>query len=373
MRIAFDARTAQGPRRGMGSYAHSLLNEFAHGGNAGDITLLTDRRLPPLPPELSSAFKSAQVGGPGGSVAWEQWYLPLALRHFDLFHAPANAAPVFSPHPVVITLHDAIFVRKLGDISAHTYPRQVAGHFYRRYALAAAARRAALVLTVSEASAEDISAKLGVPRERIVVSGEALPESFKAANPASEDGLRKRFSVTGPFLLALGAYEKRKNIPLLFRVLEKLPGYSLVLAGADNRSASGYEAEVRRRKINERVRFLPFVSLSDLKGLYSTAAAFLFPSRKEGFGLPILEAMHCGTPAIASDIPSSRETAGDAAVLLDPDDENAWAAAVSRLGSDTGWRAELAGRGKEREASFTWVKTARATLDAYRRVLEGGN
>lgn len=365
MRIAFDARTVQGARRGMGGYAHSLLAEFARRGANGDITLLTDPALPDLPADIASGYRIARVGGPGGTVLWEQWYLPLALRSFDLLHSPANSAPLRSPIPVVLTLHDAIFMRKLRDISRHTYLRQIAGHLYRKNVLSRASRRARLVLTVSEASRRGIMDRLGIPAERVVVSGEALPDSFMQSPASTEAEIRARFGLEPGYLMALGAYEKRKNIPLLFRMLERLPGRTLVLAGADNLRASGYEAEVRRKGLAGRVRFLPFISLPELKGLYSCALVFLFPSREEGFGLPILESMHCGTPVIAADMPASAETSGGVAVLLDPNDDARWAAAVENIATDGAVRNKLAMGGKAHAGSFKWDSVADLTLKSY--------
>jgi len=357
----------------MGSYARSLLLELGRQGLSSSITLFTDTALQDLDAEISGMFSISAVSGPGGSIGWEQAWVPRSTGKHDLIHCPANAAPLRAPCPVIVTLHDAIFVRKLRDISRFTYPRQVIGHVYRKNLYPMAARRASAVITVSEASRVDISAVMHVPRERITVTGEALPDSFRDSSTTPSGEVRTRFGIPGDFLLALGAYEKRKNIPMLleaFRGVKTATGRipRLVLVGAENLRASGYHREIIRLGLQERVLLLPFVGDGELKGLYSCASAFLFPSRKEGFGLPILEAMACGAPVLSADIPSSRETAGSAAVLLPVDDVPAWTGAMSRALDDREWSAALSGKGKNRAAEFSWGPVAEKTRAVYEAV-----
>ncbi len=374
MRVLVDGRCLQGNARGMGIYTGSLLRALARLGEAGRpaVTLLLDRGLPDPVGGIPGGWPVLRAGTWGGQVVWEQRTVPRAAYAggFDLVHCPANGAPLTSRVPVAVTIHDTIFVRNFREISAVPYPRQLIGHLYRVRRYPRAARNAAAVLTVSEASRRDIERVLGVAPDRITVTPEALPEAFAAATASAAGPLRKLFGLEGPYLLAMGAYERRKNIPLLFDALARSgrPDLKLALAGAENLGASGYPAAVRARGVADRVVFLPYLTDGDLKALYGAAAAFCWPSLREGFGLPLLEAMSCGTPVIASRIPVNEEIAGEAAEYRDPADVDGWAAAMRRAADDGSWRQEVAERGRERVAGFSWDRAAAATRDAWAAV-----
>jgi len=371
LRIAFDARTVQGSRRGMGSYARSLLIELARQERAASIMLFVDPSLSPLDSIITGQYSVTAVHGPGGSIGWEQVWFPRAIKKFDLVHCPANASPLFLPCPVVVTLHDAIFMRNLRDISRFTYTRQILGHIYRKNLYPRSARRARRVITVSEASRQDISTVMNIPAERITVTGEALPESFRETATTPLTDIRTKFGITGEYFLAMGAYEKRKNIPLLFKALKESANQQvqLVLVGAENLRASGYDRDIKALGLSARVLLLPFVSDADLKGLYAGTTAFLFPTRKEGFGLPILEAMTCGAPVISSDISASQETAGEAAEFLSPDDSRQWAKAFDRALREKGWREKMSAKGLARAQQFNWGPVAEKTWEVYTEVV----
>lgn len=376
MRIAVDGRSMQGNRRGMGVYTHSLIEAMARRGSAGDVTVFYDETLSDPDPPVGAGVRGVTLANPGGMLYWEQVALPLAARRFDVLHAPANGCPVWAPCPVVVTLHDAIFMRRLREISEVLYLRQILGHLYRTKVYPVAARRARQVITVSEASKRDIVEVFGIPGDRITVTHEALPESFSRAEPDPPEKVRGKFGIEGAYLLAMGAYEKRKNIPLLFRVMEWLSSSrstcpQLVLTGAENLWATRYAAEVKWRRIGHLVKFLPYASVAELKGLYRGAAALLWPSRREGFGLPLLEAMSCGTPVITSDIPCHREIARDAALFVHPDDELGWRNAVARIMTDRVLRCSLREKGETRHREFSWDEAARKTLEVYARAVRG--
>ena len=373
MKVAFDVRIMQGRPRGMGVYARSLLRAIARRADRPAITLLADSRLPAPEGLPAGAFEIRRVRGIGGIIAWEQYHLPRAAGSFDILHCPANGSPLRSRVPVVVTVHDAIFVRRFRDISAVPYPRQYVGHLYRTRVYPAALQRAAAVITVSETSRQDVIGLLRVPGDRVTVTPESVSETFRECEPTWETDIRGRFGIPGPYLLAMGAYEKRKNIPLLFEVFEHLKiGITsppmLVLAGADNIKATRYREEVAARGIDHLVRFLPYVSERDLKGLHAAAVAFLMPSRKEGFGLPLLEAMSVGTPVIASAIGAHREVAGDAALVLDPDDPEAWIEAIRKVLTDETYRKKLSDLSVAQASRFSWDRTADLTLGVYRKL-----
>jgi glycosyltransferase involved in cell wall biosynthesis len=374
MLVAFDGRPMQGNARGMGVYAGGVLAGLAEAGMAGSVTVVLDRSLPRPPLPMPFADRIRLAGGPGGSVAWEQWHLPRAAGDCDLLHCTANAAPLACRVPVVLTLHDVIFLRKWREISDRAYARQLAGHLYRTGAYPRAARRAAAIITVSEASRAEIASALRLPAGAITVTPEAPGTAFVSAPAAPESALRSRYGITGAFVLGLGGYERRKNVALLIRMMgTSLPGLpsTLVLAGAENIGATRYREEARRLGAGTSVLFLPYVDNADLKGLLAASTAFLWPSLREGFGLPLLEAMVAGAPVVASDTAVNREVAGDAAVYADAGDPVAWAHAVAGVGGDPAKAEDLRGRGRARVAVFSWRRTAEATMEIYRRVIAG--
>jgi len=374
MHVAFDGRPMQGNARGMGIYAAGVLAGLAEAGLAGAITVVLDRSMPrpPLPEPFADRVRLA--GGPGGSVAWEQWHLPRAVRDCDLLHCTANAAPLSCRVPVVLTLHDVIFLRKWRHISDRAYARQLAGHLYRTHAYPAAARRATAIITVSEASRGEISAALRLPAGAITVTPEAPGAAFVSAPAAPEAALRSRYGITGAFVLGLGGYERRKNVATLIRMMGTgTPGLpsTLVLAGAENIGATRYREEAGRLGAGKSVLFLPYVDNTDLKGLLAASAAFLWPSLREGFGLPLLEAMVAGAPVVASDTAVNREVSGDAAAYADAGDPGAWARAVAAVCGDQARAEALRSRGRTRVGAFSWRRTAETTMGVYRRVVEG--
>lgn len=368
--IAVDGRSLQGQPRGMGIYTYSLLAALHRAGCAQRITVFLDASLPK--PVHVPDFPVRLIAGVGGSVMWEQVYLPRALRGFSLLHSPANAAPYFSPCPVVLTLHDAIFVRRLRDISQVTYMRQILGHFYRRYGYPRCARRATAVITVSEAVRGEIIRRVGVDPSRVTVVPEALSESFSRTIVLPESHIRARLGIEGPYLLAMGAYEKRKNVPLLFEAMailkrRKDPPIKLILAGSENMEATHYREQVRDLKIEDMVNFLSYIDEQTLKSLYQYASVFLRPSLSEGFALPALEAMSCGTPLIASDIPVHREVIGDAGMLIRPDDAQKWADGILEITQNAEAADGYREKGRVRIGDFSWDRAAQAVLRVYER------
>ncbi len=375
MNVAFDARITQGTIRGMGVYAINLLRALARHPQAPKLTLLLDASKPdPTGVYLNRYHAVRRLSGFGGTIGWEQWAMR-GVKGFDLLHCPANAAPTGARVPVVVTVHDAIFMRRSSEISDVRYFSQTVGHWYRTTCYPRGARAAAGVITVSEASKREIITRMGVDPDRITVTPEAASEAFGAVAPTPEADLLPRLGLRRPYFLAMGAYEKRKNVALLFRVWESLTLAGgvipqLVLSGAENLRATHYQSEVRERGIWPDVKFLPYLSDADLKGLHTYATAFLMPSRQEGFGLPPLEAMTVGTPVVASRIPAHEEVCGNAAVLLDPDDQAAWVTTVKRLSSDPALRDALRAAGPKRAATFSWDRCAEQTLGAYARATD---
>ena len=300
-------------------------------------------------------------------VLGEQALLPaLAMRAgVDLVHSLASTAPLWGRFRRVVTVHDLIYAR---------FPEAHAGIRDKgmRVLVPQAARRSHRVIADSLSTREDLVQMLGVPAARIDVVPLGLG-GVRRVTPIAERETRARFELgERRVLLSLSAKRPHKNLLALIGALARIPAAErpvLVLAGYP----TAHEAELRARAASEGldadVRFPAWLSAEELEGLWALARAFVFPSLYEGFGLPVLEAMARGVPVACSNASSLPEVAGDAALLFDPHDEAAIAEALRRLLDDAALREQLRVRGLARAGEFTWQRTARLTLESYRRAL----
>jgi glycosyltransferase involved in cell wall biosynthesis len=326
---------------------------------------------------LTSPFARLNHGTGAGArldkLAWETVSLPLAasLRRESLIHSLYFAAPVLKPVPVVVTVHDLI------PLIQEQYHRGPAPILYSRL-MAYAVRSAVAIITVSEHSRRDIVRLLHVPTDRVHVTPEAAGDGF---SPEATNGeamsLRERYRLPARYLLYLGGCERRKNLETLIRAWSRVERrmadreVSLVVVARFPRPDLLFPdiPGLARELGTKRVCFLPYVDETDKPALYRQAVGFCFPSRYEGFGLPPLEAMASGTPTLVSNASSLPEVVGQAARMLDPTDVDAWAGAMLDLVDDEGAREDLAHRGLQRAAEFSWEQTARRTAAVYRSVL----
>jgi glycosyltransferase involved in cell wall biosynthesis len=241
-------------------------------------------------------------------------------------------------------------------------------------------QQASRIIAVSEATKRDLLELYGVEAERI----EVVPHGVDARvfHPSSPDEIgrvRRRFGIEGQYVLSLGGIEPRKNLPNLVRAFARLPARArpaLVLAGGgvewnpEGRDALQEVMREVRADVGERVVLTGYVQEPDKVALLGGAEALVYPSLYEGFGLPVLEAMACGTPVVTSDLSALPEVAGDAAVLVDPRDPDAIASAIERVLGDEDLRRGLADSGMSRAARFTWEETARRTAAVLHRAAE---
>lgn len=318
-----------------------------------------------LPPGIGYV---AEPTHPPTNLGWTLIGLPrAALRAgVDVVHAPAYTAPFWSPVPTVLTIHDVSY-----ELHPQWYPyrrdwmRRV---FYRR-----SAHAASHILTVSGFSASEISAAYHIPRERITVTPLGVDEGFAPADSRMPGELPA--GVVAPYLLHVGDLHERRNLAMLVEAMlaarrhfGAAPALSLVLAGRDRGIADNLFALAAQAGAADAVVQLGTVREKQLRALYRNATALVYPSLYEGFGLPLLEAMASGTPVIASNVASMPEVLGDAGLLLDPMDRQGWMQAIVDIVNDQKKRSRMREAGLRRAAEFTWARTARLTLDVYRRV-----
>ncbi len=309
----------------------------------------------PLPrPVLYDLWHVAGIAGPGRGVG-----------AVDLVHAPSVAVPPTGKIPLVVTAHDAASV---------TMPESSTrrGRWFHASGLAAAARRADLVITVSRFAADELSAHSAIPRDRIRV----VPNGVDGRRAGEDDVARVREHLglgVRPYVLWVGVAQPRKNLETLFEAFARLVATSdlphqLVVAGPQGWLTT-HAGSAAVRRVGPRVRLMGEVAADDVAPLLAGADLFAFPSRHEGFGLPVLEAMAQGTAVACADIPALREVAGDAAELVPPDDVEAWVHALARLLDEDDRRQRLEALGPARAALFGWDRCAEATAAVYAEVL----
>lgn len=322
---------------------------------------------------LSVTRSRWDTGGPWQRIAWEQTRLAAFSRDLDLLHGLAFATPLSCACPTVVTVHDLSFLR---------FPNAFRrfNRSYLSFITRISTRRAARVIAVSESTRQDVIRFFGVPGERVVVVPNGVAEAFRPADPAAVADFRRNKGLPERFILFLGTLEPRKNIVRLLEAyalwLHERPtsakdAPTLVIAGAKGWFYETIFARVNELRLDERVIFPGFVPTEELPWWYRAAELFVYPSLFEGFGLPVLEAMACGTPTITSNASSLPEVAGDAALLIDPEDTEGLAGALARVLAEPEVAAKLRAAGLRQAARFSWARTAAQTVGVYRTSLRG--
>ncbi|MDQ3811885.1 MAG: glycosyltransferase family 4 protein [Chloroflexota bacterium] len=318
----------------------------------------------------TNTFELEEVGPelvqPARRIAWEQTRLPrrLAERRPDLLHGMAYALPMAWPGASVVTIYDLSFL---------LYPRafNTVNRVYLAATTRAAARRARRVLTISEHTRRDIVRLLNVPEERVEVTYPAAEERFRVLPVDEVEAFRRARGLPDAFIFAVGTLEPRKNLVGLLEAYASLPQPRppLYVAGGAGWHVGPIYATVGRLGLGDQVTFLGFVPEDELPLWYNAARLFAFPSLYEGFGLPVLEAMACGTPVITSNAASLPEVGGKAAALVAPRDTAALARALQAIFDDAQVRAEMRAAGRIQATRFSWRAMADRTAAAYVRAL----
>jgi glycosyltransferase involved in cell wall biosynthesis len=323
-----------------------------------------DTDLHPLAPPPSTPSMRI-VRGVFRELNWYPSGLPRLVRRLelDVLHCPIPLAPRRSPVPLVLTVHDA-----MQWDHPHWFPRMT-----RVYGvlLVASLRRATRVLTPSNDSRQRLLSALDLDPERVDVTPYGVDDRFSPGPPSP--AILESLGVPQPYLLTVGTLQPRKNLEAALRAFERLADagaeHHLVVAGARGWGDDSLVARLERARWHSRIHLVGRVADDSLVTLYRGADCFVFPSRGEGFGLPLLEAMACGTPVVASRASSIPEVVGDAGVLVDPDDVGEIVGALERVVGSPATRTELVRLGRERARDFTWARCADLTVRAYRRAL----
>jgi glycosyltransferase involved in cell wall biosynthesis len=346
MMVAIDGTPAVRPvMTGTEVYARSIIRSLA--ASRGDRRLRVYANSSTRPAWLAPDVEWAGIPFPR---LWTHWRLRRALRHDrpEVSFIPSHVLPFGLNLPSVVTIHDVGHRHDPGS-----YRRSA--RWYLELTTRYAARRATRLIAVSRSTADDLQRFYDVPGGRITVVHSGVDPAMRPQDPAAVAAVLERLDIRQPYFLYLGRDHPRKNLPMLRRAFSDARGRglkaSLVLAGPGHGQLGAAAGVIR----------LPYVAPADLPALYAGAVALLLPSRFEGFGFPVLEAMRCGTAVIASTAGALPEIVGTSGVLLSPDDAGAWSQAMLELAGDADLQRRLITAGAARSAGFTWEAAAART------------
>jgi glycosyltransferase involved in cell wall biosynthesis len=367
VRIAIDARKLYD--FGIGTYIRNLVRGLAKIDQATEYVLLTRQKDTGFAETLGPNFRA--VAERAGHYSFgEQLSLPLAVKRerVDLFHAPHYVLPLLTPGRSVVTIHDCI------HLMFPEYLKHRLGYAYARAAMWTAAHKSDRIFTVSEQSKRDILKFFHVPPEKIVVTPNAIDDRFNVEPDAEHvKQIGERYQLSQAYILYVGNIKPHKNLERLIEAfhLVRSQGRSeleLLIIGDEISKLKSLRRAVHRHDLHRYVRFHGFVPQETLAVLYRLASVFVFPSLYEGFGLPPLEAMACGTPVVTSNVSSLPEVVGDAAVLVDPYSPEAIAEGILKVLSSAHLRADMRQRGFARVKQYSWERSVARVREVYEEV-----
>ncbi|MBN2470250.1 MAG: glycosyltransferase family 4 protein [Anaerolineae bacterium] len=331
-------------------------------------TVFVGEGTPPDDPAFTVRRSRLPTGSPLVRILWEQAVQPWQTGGLDLLHGMGFVSPVIARCPAVVTIYDLSFIYYPDRLSA-------ARRLYLQMLTGFSARRARRVIAISESTAQDVAQLLDVPRSRIDVACPGVSEMFRPQDAAAVANFQQRMQLPPHFLMHLGTLEPRKNLPVLLEAYALLPravrdDAPLVLVGGKGWGLEEVRSAVVRLGLEHAVRLEGYVPDEDLPLWYAAATALVVPSVYEGWGLPVVEAMACGTPVVISDVSSLPEAAGDVGMRLEPRSVDAWVAGLDRALTDTAWQQAARKAGPAHAAAFTWEQTARVHAACYRKALE---
>lgn len=366
MRIGIEGLPLFFHRTGTSTYTHELVQSLRRLGQGDTVVLFgRNQRM------AGSSYHDISYQERFANYFYKKYRLPEELlnRHIDIYHSPRDMGlpkPGRMPCPTVMTLHDIILVRMASDY----YNRGRARLYERR--LLERVRSVDHIITASNFSKEDTVDWSGIDPDKVSVVHNGVSEKFRpVTEPELLDKARLRYGLPGRFILCVGSTEPRKNVRAAIEAYGLLrrgrSDVNLVVTGTEymglqpDEAFSGLDLDG--------IHFAGYISDSDMAAVYSLAAVLLFPTLYEGFGLPPLESMACGTPVVTSNVTSIPEVVGDAAVLVDPGNIGEIAAALEMLLSSSEMREQLVSRGLRQAADFSWRNSAEQTRRIYEKVI----
>ena len=368
MRIAFDGTTLTPGRTGVGYYTEHLLQHLAREvATTGDeLVVMSNKPIETLSP-LPKHVRVHEGHRFPVRIGWMLTRAGKALEAIapDVAHFTNGMIPFAPSVSTVVTIH---------DMSLRLYPRchPVRRLLLNRPLMRVAMRQAASIVTVSHSTRRDLLRLHGVPADRVSVVHEAASPAFRPIRDREQlDAVRRRYGLPDRFILYVGTIEPRKNLSRLMQAFAEARAagvpHQLVCVGPYGWSSRDLTGHIERLNLKSHVTFTGYLPFEDLPAIYNLGEFFVFPSVYEGFGLPVVEAMACGTPVITASTSSLGEIAGGAAETVDPLDIPALAASIRRLASDEEYRRDLSEKGLVRSRSFSWTQTAKDMIAVYQR------
>ncbi len=375
MRVGIDATAVPMQRTGAGNYIVNLARTVGQVDSANEYVVfgksMHEADLSPNGGIPNVRFIRQDFASRGARLAWEQVGLPRQVRalQLDVLHSPHYTMPLRHAARSVVTFCDMTFV-------LHPDLHQRVKRIFFPTMMRLSARRADRLIAISESTRDDLVRMWNVDRSKVTAIPLAADAEFRPRSPEEIAEACGRYGLRpGDYILYVGMLEPRKNVDRLVEafgtVANGLPDVDLVIAGRRGWMYDQIFARVEALGLRDRVRFTGYVPSQDLPALYGGARLFSYPSRYEGFGLPVLEAMSCGAPVVTTSVSSMPEVAGDAAILVAPDDVAGLAAALLRVSSDAACRDDLRCRGLARAKTFSWERCARETIAVYEAAFVG--
>jgi len=368
MRIGIDARLVYYSQAGISQYILRLIQGLAESDRENEFIILQSRKDKHLIVDRPN-FKRVSLWTPSHHRL-EQYALRVEISglNLDVLHSPDFIPPFHCRCKSIITIHDLAFL---------LYPHFLTKDSARYYSqIDEAVKRTDHIIAVSESTKQDTIRLLGAPEHKITVIYESANPIYRPVKDREIlEQTKSKYDVTGDFILFVSTIEPRKNLPTLLKAYKQLldsyrAGVKLVVVGRRGWLSEEVFTLIDELKLTNDVLFLDRVPIKDLLHLYNAAQLLVQPSFYEGFGLPPLEAMACGTPVVVSNVSSLPEVVGDAGLLVDPEDVSELAVAIWRVLTDEALREDLIAKGFKRAQCFSWEKTALQTLELYRRVAQ---
>jgi glycosyltransferase involved in cell wall biosynthesis len=369
MKIGIDGLYLQAPTMGVGRYLYNLMYNLPEISDSNMQYLLLSNsswlNKPIMHPQVSYQEIICL------KILWKNYQLPLLQRKkaIDILFLPNYTAPLINLGKCIVCIHDII---------PYIYPQWSSLNERVRFSFIVrqSAKNVDHIITVSETTKNDIIKYFGISENKITAIPLSVDERFKPSVTSSQNDFRLKFNLLRPYFLFVGALHPRRNIIRLIKAFKLLNNkyknkFDLVLIGItfSERYARFIQQCLDTSALHDRIRILGFVSEDDLVKFYSFAQAFIYPSLYEGFGLPLLEAMACGTPVVSSNCSAMLEVAGPATLLFDPYDISSIYHALELIGNDQQLRIDLIKKGIERKSSYSWRRTAEETLSVIKKVL----
>jgi glycosyltransferase involved in cell wall biosynthesis len=353
-------------RAGIHNYIAQLLRHMAKLDSPYDFIVYCNSPETLIDTDLRLVSTALPAGRPVGRILWEQLAWPVSARRqgLDLLHSMAFVTPYASSRPSVVTVYDLSFIH---------LPEQFTRlrRLYLSRQTHRSCRSAVRVVTISASGRQDVHRQFKVPLDRIDVVSPGVDDIYQTQPASVIEAFRQERRLPRNFFLHVGTLQPRKNIPLLVEAFADLAdaNTALVLVGGKGWLYDEVFDRVRALGVEERVRFAGYVPDSELPLWYNAASALVFPSFYEGFGMPVLEAMACGTPVIAARTSAVPETAGEAALYFDPQDKVALRERMAAVLDDPSQAATMRHKGLMQAGRYSWQRSARAMLEVYRKAL----